>query len=269
MNAGVEAEALEPDFEPVVAEARIGRKRVVGAHRRRPLEHVAAEQTAAHVVAVVGVAIVGRVPRNDRLELRRAVRRDLQAVEAAPRVADHAHVAGAPGLLGKPREYLEGVELLLARVLVGDQPVGVAGAADIDANGRVAVLGEVGVARRVGVGGLVVLAVRQVLEDRRHRRSGGVFRQPDPSGEPHAVGQRDPHIGEFSHPHSDPRLLTTRLTPTAFQSMLADTIVHARIEPLRGILTVRARARERRYEGEPWVAVCSPRCWPERRVSDS
>ena len=65
-------------------------------------------------------------------------------------------------------------------------------AAHVDADGGVAVSGEPGVQDGVAGRRAVVLAVRDVLEDRRHRIGLGVLGQPDARGEPGAVGKRDP-----------------------------------------------------------------------------
>ena len=106
--------ALEPGAAPVVADrGRVGRLRAQREHRGRPLEHVDAEHAAADVVDVVGVAVVARAHGDDRLERGRPARRHLQAVEAAPRDADHPDGPGAPGLRGQPGDHLERVVLLL------------------------------------------------------------------------------------------------------------------------------------------------------------
>ena len=53
--------------------------------------------------------------------------------------------AGAPRLAGDPGDDVGGVVVLLLRVLVAQEAVGVAGAADVDAYRGVAVAGEVAV----------------------------------------------------------------------------------------------------------------------------
>ena len=120
-------DALQPRLAPAVADdGLVGRQGVAGEHRRRPREHVDGEHAAADVVDVVGVAVVAGAHRDDRLQRRRAARRDLQAVEAAPRDAEHADRAAAPRLLGQPGDDVDRVLLLLGQVLVLDDPVGVA-----------------------------------------------------------------------------------------------------------------------------------------------
>ena len=88
------------------------------------------------------------------------------------------------------------VVLLLRQVLVVAAALRVAAAAHVDADAGVAVPGEVGVARGVARGRRVVLAVRDVLEDGRHRARLGVLGQPDPRREPHAVAHRDPGVAD-------------------------------------------------------------------------
>ncbi len=92
------------------------------------------------------------------------------------------------------REDVEAVELLLGVVLVEEHALGVAAAADVDANCRVAVAGEPGMPDGVVDRGRVVLAVGQVLEDSGDGVRGGVTGEPDPSGEAAAVGERDPDV---------------------------------------------------------------------------
>ena len=82
--------------------------------------------------------------------------------------AGHADGAVAPGLRGDPGDRLDAVELLALRVLVLDDPVGIAGPSDVDAHARIAVAGEIPHLLVVADRGTVVLAVREVAEDGRH-----------------------------------------------------------------------------------------------------
>ena len=97
---------LEPHVAPAVADGRrVGRPRqpnIDAAHSSMSRVHA-----AAVVVHVVGVAVVGRAEGDDRLQRRRPAGGDLQAVEPAPRDADHADLAAAPRLLGEPRDHLQ------------------------------------------------------------------------------------------------------------------------------------------------------------------
>jgi hypothetical protein len=193
-------QSLDPDLAPRVGEQRgVGRPRVPRQHRGGPVEHVAREDAAAAVVDVVGVAVVGRAERHDRAERRRPERGDLKRVEAAPRDAGHPDRARAPGLRGQPGDHLERVLLLLRGVLVVEDPVRLAAAADVDAHRRVAVAREVGLADRVAGGRAVVLAVGQVLEDGRDRVALGVLGQPDPRGEPGPAGELDPGVLDLAN----------------------------------------------------------------------
>jgi hypothetical protein len=148
-------------------------------------------------VDVVGVAVVARAHGDDRLQRRRAPRRHLQAVEAAPGDAEHPDLAAAPLLLDEPVDDLEGVVVLLCEVLVREQAVGVAAPAQVDAHAGVAVVGEVRVVALVARGERVALAVREVLEDRGDGLR--IVGQPQPGREPGAVGQRDPDVVHPAH----------------------------------------------------------------------
>ena len=102
--------------------------------------------------------------------------------------------AAAPRLRGEPGDDLERVVLLLRQVLVVEDPVRVAAAAQVDAHAGVAVAGEVRVVVGVARGERVALAVGQVLEDRRHRVLLGVCGSQMPRRQPRAVRQRDPRV---------------------------------------------------------------------------
>ena len=103
-----------PHLAPILPdEARVGWGGVGHKHDRGPGQHLRGEQAAAHVMHVVGEAVVGEVHGDDGFELRRAAGGDLQGVEAAPRFAKEADVAGAPGLVGDPGQHGQGVVLLL------------------------------------------------------------------------------------------------------------------------------------------------------------
>ena len=167
-----------------------GGQRVPAQHRRRPLQHVRAD-AAAVVVDVVGVAVVGRAQRDDRLQRRRAVGGDLQRVEPAPRDADHADRAGAPRLLGDPGDHLARVGLLLR---AGTRPRG-------SRPTRRCRAGRPARRRSRGRRGRGSGASRAPPCRRSGGRAGtrgspapgrcvGVLGQPDPRGQAAAVGER-------------------------------------------------------------------------------
>ncbi len=187
-------QTLQPHRPPALADQRgIGRMAHRAEEERRPAE-TRIQLGAAHVVHVVGVAIVGRADRDDGLERRRPARRNLQPVEAAPRDPHHADRAAAPGLGGQPGDDLDGVVLLLPGVLVGQQAVGFAAAADIDSHAGIAMAGQPRIGERVAFIGAVALAVGQIFQDRRHRILLGVLGQPDARGELRAVLQGDRRV---------------------------------------------------------------------------
>ncbi len=86
------------------------------------------------------------------------------------------------------------VEFLLG-VFVLHQPFGIAVAAHVDADRRIAVAGEPRMGQLVAGNRAVALAVGQVLEDRRHRARRGVGRHPDARRQPAAVGHDDADVG--------------------------------------------------------------------------
>ena len=159
---------FQPDAFPVVAHhVGIGRAAIVGKHNRRPPEHIRGQQTAAHVVDIVGIAVIGGAESNDRFECRWPSGRHLQRIEAAPRFAEHTHIAVAPGLRGQPGDHFQRVVLFLFQILIIEDAVGVAAAPHIDTDGSIAMPGKIGVADRVAQGGEVILAIGDVFEQRR------------------------------------------------------------------------------------------------------
>ena len=78
---------------------RVGRHRAPRDHPRAvPADVVVHAEQAAAVVAIVRVAIVGEVDRDDAREVRRPKRGELERREAAVRDAGDVHVAVAPRL---------------------------------------------------------------------------------------------------------------------------------------------------------------------------
>jgi hypothetical protein len=158
------------------------------------VEHVERLDASAAVVNVVGIAVVRRHQRHDRLESGRAERSELESVEPAPRDPPHAEIAVAPRLFAKPGHHLEAVGVLLLRVLVRDEAVGLAGATHVDPHRRVAEARDVRLSARIASRGPVHLAVREELEDRRDRIRLGILWQPDPRREAAAVGEGQPGV---------------------------------------------------------------------------
>ena len=148
---------------------------------------------------VVGVAVVGGAQRDDRLQCRGRARGDLQRIEPAPGNAEHPDGAAAPRLGGEPLDHLDRVVVLGLGVFVADQPLGIAGAADVDAHARIAVAREIVMHRLVAAAHQVALAIGQVFEERRHWRPLRIRRQPDPRGEPGTVGERDQRVLDDLH----------------------------------------------------------------------
>ena len=119
-DPGFELHPLEPCLAPPFAvDGWDGRPRLPAVHADRPVQHVHRVDQATAVVDIVGVAIIRRVARHDGLQRRWAPRRDLQAVEAGPRVARHPDGSRAPRLRGDPRDRVDTVKRLLLGVLVG------------------------------------------------------------------------------------------------------------------------------------------------------
>ena len=187
-------EALVPHVPPPFPhDGRVGRQGRVREHRPC-LGQVVREQAAAHVVHVVGVAVVGERRDDDRPEARRPARRDLKTRERAPGDAHEPGAAGAPGLGREPAERRLDVAVLLLGVLVLEHAVGVAAAAQVQAQARVPVAREVGVVDRVAHRGQVALPVGDRLADAGRRCPVRRHRPPQASREPGAVGHRDPHV---------------------------------------------------------------------------
>jgi hypothetical protein len=196
-------QALAPHREPAVADDRgVGRGRHPGEERRAVLQ-IIAEQTAAHVMHVVGVAIVGGAGGHDRAQRGRCEGRDLQRVEAAPGQADHADGAAAPRLAGDPGDDLDRVGPFTGRIFVPQHAIRIARAAHVDANGVVAGLCEGGMENGVIAPVPVPAPIREIFEDGGRRRRP--FRPPQPRHQPTAIGQGNPdrfvnvHAGCFRY----------------------------------------------------------------------
>ena len=141
---------------------------------------------------VVGVAIIRRVARHDGLQRRWAPRRDLQAVEAGPRVARHPDGARAPRLRGDPCDRVAAVDRLLLGVLVRTEAARFAGATDVDADARVALAGKPAHLLLVARDRAVGQSVGAVFDDGGDGVLIGINGQPDLGVQSRPVGQWDP-----------------------------------------------------------------------------
>ncbi len=191
-----------PFLAPALAEdGGHGREGIARDHVGRPVDQVERLHRSAHVVDVVGVAVVRGVDRRDRTERGRAQAGDLQRVEARPRGAVHADAPVRPLLRGEPGDHLADVVELLGGVLVGGKAARGAGAADVEpADGEPALPAEPLVLGAVG-GREVVHPVGQRLEDDRRRLH---VRQPQLRGKAGAVGDGDEDVAVL-HGRNPPR----------------------------------------------------------------
>ena len=161
-------EPLAPLVDPArAAVRRPWRQRVHPDHADRVLAQLRDRHAAAEVVDVVGVAVVGRHHRHDRLQGRRPELRDLDRGEAAVADPPHADVAVGPRLRGQPADGVAAVERLAGRVLVVRHAARAAGAPDVEPAEREAARREPFAAPPVRCRAPVVLAVGDHLEDRR------------------------------------------------------------------------------------------------------
>ena len=119
----------------------------------------------AHVVNVVGVAIIGRVDRDDRPQMRWTLASELEGVESSVGRPEHPDIARAPGLPCEPGDRLREVPLLCLRVFVGRSPAAAARATHVDARDREAEVIAEALILRAPAGSHVVLAIGQRLED--------------------------------------------------------------------------------------------------------
>ena len=95
----VAGDTREPHLAPRLADhGAVGRPADDAEDAGTPADRIV-EDTTALPMHVVGIAVVGRGDRDDRLELGRSSRGDLQPGETTPGDADHADRAGAPGLI--------------------------------------------------------------------------------------------------------------------------------------------------------------------------
>ena len=158
-----------------------------------------AEQAAAHVVHVRRVAVVGGADGDHAAELGRAPRRDLQAVEAAPRLADDADRPVHHGCAASQSSTSSASSCSCGRYSSSRIPSESPEPRWSTRTAGVAVAGEPRVHERVARRRAVVLAVRDVLEDRGHGIGLGVLGQPDARRQACAVGERDERVRDRAH----------------------------------------------------------------------
>ena len=117
------AEACKPAIAPCFTDnCGIKRARLIGEHDRTPPE-IIIEQAPAHIVDVIGVAIIRRTYRKHSLERWRPACGNLQTVKAAPGFSHHADRTGAPWLSGKPFDHFNRVILFLLDIFIIEETV--------------------------------------------------------------------------------------------------------------------------------------------------
>ncbi len=181
----------EPHVAPGFAHhLRIGRHRVEGQHGVGP-HLVLGEKCAAHIVHVIGIAVVRRTESDDGLEGRWPAGGHLQGVDAAPADSGHADISIAPGLGRKPGDDGTGVHLLQRQIFVEQQSVRVSAAADINPAVSNSMAGGVGMHFEVAEHRSVAAAIGHHLHDDRHLLPGA--RQPERRGQAYPFPDLDPH----------------------------------------------------------------------------
>src|SRR5262245_58405977 len=118
-------------------------------------------EMAAPVMAVVGIAVVGEIHRDDRPQVRRPERGDLEGSKADVGDPHHVDIAVAERLRSEPLDGVVAVPLLSRDILIRRDAAGCSGTADVYPGYDVSVLGQVGVEPLPGRD--FVLAVGDVL----------------------------------------------------------------------------------------------------------
>src|SRR6185369_160492 len=105
----VRLQPRQPDLPPSLAdELRVRRQGAPGEAVGAP-GGILVDEATAHIMDVVGVAVVRRAESDDGLQRRGPQGGDLQSVEAAPGDAGHADIAAAPALARQPVDDLHPV----------------------------------------------------------------------------------------------------------------------------------------------------------------
>ena len=181
----------QPLLAPSLAGQRRHRRQRVHRHHEQRVAELDGLAHAAGEVDVVGVAVVRRVDRDDRLQRRRRPHPHVQRCEAGVGRAEHADGAGAPLLGGQPLDHRAQVVGLARRVLGHGDAVRRAGAPGVQpADGVVALVAQPPVVVRPDRD--VVLAVRVRLDQR--RPGTGRLRKVKGGRQSHAVGHRDEDV---------------------------------------------------------------------------
>ena len=176
-----------------------GRECAHGCHVGAVVDLIDPLEGTAHVVDVVGVAIIGRVDRDDRPQMRWTLASELEGVESAVRRAKHADVAVAPRLRSQPGNRLGEIALLCLRVFVRRAPTTAARATHVDARDREAEVIAEALILRAPAGSHVVLAIGQRLEDAGSRRGVG---DEERDAQMLPVRQRDGRADHRSNPRT-------------------------------------------------------------------
>ena len=192
-------EAFEPDFAPSIADdLRVGRPGIEGKHRGCPGE-VVCDQATAHVVDVVGIPVIRRARRDYGFQRWRPKRRDLQPIEAAPGDAGHSDRAGAPFLRCEPGDDVNAVLEFLLEILVFQEALGVAAAPQVYPRTRISVSCPEAVSSIIAEACVIAAAIRNIFQDRRHRRALGTRRNPEPGCQSAAIPRGDPCRLDSAH----------------------------------------------------------------------
>ena len=182
---------LQPVLAPSLAGQGGHRRQRVHRHHVQRVAELDGLADAAGEVDVVGVAVVRRVDRDDRLQRRRRPHPHVQRCEAGIRCAEHADGACAPVLGGQPLDHRAQVVGLARRVLGRGHAVRRAGAPGVQpADGVLALVAQAPVVVRPDRD--VVLAVRVGLDQRRPRTRR--LRKVKGGRQAHAVGHRDEDV---------------------------------------------------------------------------
>ena len=212
----------QPHRAPCVANNhRVGRQVVVGEHRGGPVEIILG-QTAADPMDIGGIAVVGGPDGDDGFQGRRLMCCNLQPVEPTPADPVHRDLPVAPPLGGQPGNRGDAIALFLLGILVVDQPLAVARAANVQPDAGIAMPRQIAVHRMIATARALAFAVGQIFQNGGNC-VGGVG-QPQRRCQANTVGHRDedilhqPHgkgkVGHDPWQGGPPSLLVNHITGT-------------------------------------------------------